>query len=43
MKRCLLRGRERFELSVGLAVLANNLLVLADLLKRRAARRRRAA
>ena len=43
MKRCRLHGRERFELFVGLAVLANNLLVLADLLKRRAARRRRAA
>jgi len=43
MKRCLLHGRERFELFVGLAVLANNLLVLADLLKRRARRRRRAA
>ena len=43
MKRCLLHGRERFELFVGLAVLANNLLVLADLVTRRAARRRRAA
>ena len=36
MKRCLLHGRERFEIFVGLAVLANNLLVLADLLTRRA-------
>ncbi len=36
MKRCLLHGRERFELFVGLAVLANNLLVIADL--RQAAR-----
>jgi IS5 family transposase len=43
MKRCLLHGRERFEIFVGLAVLANNLLVLAALLTRRAARRRRAA
>jgi IS5 family transposase len=43
MKRCLLHGRERFEIFIGLAVLANNLLVIADLLKRRAARRRRAA
>ena len=43
MKRCLLHGRERFEVFVGLAVLANNLLVIADLLKRRGARRRRAA
>jgi IS5 family transposase len=43
MKRCLLHGRERFEVFVGLAVLANNLLVLADLVTQRAARRRRAA
>jgi IS5 family transposase len=43
MKRCLLHGRERFEVFVGLAALANNLLVLADLVTRRAARRRRAA
>ena len=43
MKRCLLHGRERFEVFVGLAVLANNLLVLADLVTRRPAPRRRAA
>jgi len=43
MKRCLLHGRERFEVFVGLAVLANNLLVLADLVTRRPARRPRAA
>jgi IS5 family transposase len=43
MKRCVLHGRERFDIFVGLAVLANNLLVIADLLKRRTARRRRAA
>jgi IS5 family transposase len=43
MKRCLLHGRERFDVFVGLAVLANNLLVIAQLLKRRVARRRRAA
>ena len=43
MRRCLLHGRERFEVFVGLAVLANNLLVLAELIARRAARRRRAA
>ncbi len=43
MKRCLLHGRERFELFVGAAVLANNLLVLAGLVQRRAARRRRRA
>jgi len=43
MKRCPLHGPERFEVFVGLAVLANNLLVIAELLKRRTARRRRAA
>lgn len=43
MKRCLLHGRERFEIFVGLAVLANNLLVLADRLRPRAARPRPAA
>jgi transposase, IS5 family len=43
MKRCLLHGRARFEIFVGLAVLANNLLILADRLKRRTRRRRRAA
>ena len=32
MKRCLLKGRERFELLVGAAVLANNLMRIADLL-----------
>jgi IS5 family transposase len=32
MKRCLAEGRERFELLVGAAVLANNLLVIARLL-----------
>ena len=40
MKRCLLHGPDRFELFVGAAVLANNLLVLARLLEKR---RRRAA
>jgi IS5 family transposase len=40
MKRCLLHGRQRFEVFVGMAVLANNLLVLAALLQER---RRRAA
>ena len=35
MKRCLLEGRERFEVFVGAAVLANNLLVLAEQLRRR--------
>jgi IS5 family transposase len=43
MKRCPLHGPERFEVFVGLAVLANNLLVIAEVLKRRTARRRRAA
>lgn len=43
MRRCLLHGEERFEVFVGTAVLANNLLVIAELLKRRAARRRRRA
>jgi IS5 family transposase len=43
MRRCLLHGRERFEVFVGAAVLANNLLRIADLLRQRRTRRRRAA
>lgn len=43
MRRCPLEGRERFEVFVGAAVLANNLLRIAALLRQRAARRRRAA
>lgn len=43
MKRCLLEGRERFEVFVGAAVLANNLLVLAEQLRRRRRPLRRAA
>jgi len=43
MKRCLAEGRERFELLVGAAVLANNLMRIAALLMTRAPRRRRAA
>jgi len=43
MRRCPLEGRDRFEVFVGAAVLANNLLRLVDLLRQRAARRRRAA
>lgn len=43
MKRCLLHGRERFETFVGLCVLANNLLVIAERLKRTVSRRRAAA
>lgn len=35
MKRCLWSGRERFELFIGAAVLANNLLVIAALLHKR--------
>ena len=41
MKRCRAKGLEHFELFVGVAVLANNLMVLAALLIRRAARRRK--
>lgn len=40
MKRCRLEGRERFELFVGAAVLANNLMRLAALLARRAKKHR---
>jgi IS5 family transposase len=43
MKRALVEGREHFELFVGAAVLANNLLVIAELLRRRPIRHRRAA
>jgi len=41
MKRCLAEGRERFELLVGAAVLANNLMVIARLLLEKQNRRRR--
>src|SRR5690242_4509962 len=43
MKRCLAEGAERFELWVGAAVLANNLMVIASLLTKRSPRRRRDA
>ncbi|MGH9445842.1 MAG: ISNCY family transposase [Terriglobia bacterium] len=43
MKRCLAEGRERFEVLVGAAVLANNLMRMADLLAKRSPRKRRAA
>jgi len=43
MKRCLLKGRERFEVLVGAAGLANNLMRIADLLDKRKPNRRRAA
>jgi transposase, IS5 family len=43
MKRALVEGREHFDLLVGAAVLANNLLVIAALWRRQHARRRRPA
>lgn len=43
MKRCRAHGRERFEVFVGSAVLANNLMRIADLLANRPSRKRRAA
>lgn len=43
MKRALVEGREHFELFVGAAVLANNLMVIAALLRGKPTRRRRAA
>jgi IS5 family transposase len=47
MKRALVEGREHFEVFVGAAVIANNLMVIAELLRRKAerasSRRRRAA
>jgi IS5 family transposase len=42
MKRCLAEGRERFELWVAAAVLANNLMKIASLLAQRSARKRKA-
>ena len=43
MKRCLAEGTERFDLLVGAAVLANNLMKIASLLMKRSSRQRRAA
>jgi IS5 family transposase len=43
MRRCPLAGRERFEVFVGAAVLANNLLRIATLLPQHVGRRHRAA
>ena len=43
MKRCLAEGRERFELWVAAAVLANNLMKIAALLTRQSPRKRKAA
>ena len=43
MKRCRPQGRERFELWVGAAVLANNLMRIAALLTQSSSRKRPAA
>ena len=43
MKRCLLKGRQRFEILVGAAVLANNLMRIADLLAKQKPKPKRAA
>jgi IS5 family transposase len=43
MKRCHAEGRERFELWVAAAVLANNLMRIATLLAERSSRKRKAA
>jgi IS5 family transposase len=43
MKRCLAEGRDRFEMWVAAAVLANNLMKVADLLMQRSSRKRKAA
>jgi IS5 family transposase len=43
MKRCLFKGRERFEILVGAAVLANNLMRIADLLAKQKPKPQRAA
>ena len=43
MKRCLAEGREHFNLLVGAAILANNLLRIADLLKKPSSRKQKAA
>jgi IS5 family transposase len=43
MKRCFAEGQQRFELSVGAAVLANNLMRIATLLTKRTRRKRKAA
>jgi IS5 family transposase len=43
MRRCLSTGRSHFEVFVGLAVLANNLLVLAELINAKRRRRKKAA
>jgi IS5 family transposase len=43
MKRCLAEGHQRFELLVGAAVLANNLMRISALLTKRTRRKRKAA
>ena len=43
MKRCRAKGRERFEMLVGAAVLANNLMRIAQLLDEQKPKQRRAA
>jgi IS5 family transposase len=43
MKRCRAKGRERFEMLVGAAVLANNLMRIAQLIEDEKPKRRRAA
>jgi transposase, IS5 family len=43
MKRCRAKGRERFEMLVGAAVLANNLMRIAQLIEEKKPKRRRAA
>jgi IS5 family transposase len=43
MKRCLAEGPDRFELWVGAAVLANNLMRIAAMLTQQSSRRRKAA
>ena len=40
MKRCRTEGAERFALFVGAAVLANNLMIIGELLTKRSRRRR---
>jgi IS5 family transposase len=43
MKRCLAEGRERFELLIGAAVLANNLMRIAEILIKKSSHARAAA
>ena len=43
MKRCRAKGRERFEILVGAAVLANNLMRIAEILRSTKTKRRAAA